>query len=76
MANYPYENLDKHFTAPKQISFKGIRISRKLKKKVKSFCGVHWNGLNNGQRLWFYLGNSNNDYRRFLIKKLCSQYDN
>ena len=72
MARFPYENLDIHFTAPKQIGFSGIRISRKLKKKVKSFCGVHWNGLNNGQRLWFYLGNSNNDYRRFLIKKLCS----
>lgn len=60
------------FTAPNTISpFYGeIRIPRKLKKKVKSFSGVHWTGLSNAQRLWYYLENSNPEYRKFLIKKI------
>ena len=70
----PYEDLDKHFTAPRVISpFYGddIKIPRKLKKKVKAFCGIHWGHLNNGQRLWYYMGKSNPDYKRFLIKQIC-----
>lgn len=45
-----YEDLEKHFTAPTVISpfyGDGIRIPRKIKKKVKMFCGVHWGGLTN-----------------------------
>lgn len=68
-----YYNLDKHYTSPKRISpfYVGIkRIPRKLKKRVKSFCGVSWKLLSNEQRLWYYLGKSNNNYKRFLIKTI------
>jgi hypothetical protein len=76
MQRFLYENLEKHFTTPKQISpfySDNIRIPRKLKKKVKCFCGVHWKRLTNGQRLWYYMEKCNNDYKRFLIKQVCSQ---
>lgn len=68
-----YKDLDKYFTAPKVISpfYGDVRIPRKLKKKVKVFCGVHWDGLTNGERLWYYMEKSNPDYKRFLIKKIC-----
>lgn len=76
MQRFLYEDLEKHFTAPKQISpfyNDNIKIPRKLKKKVKCFCGVHWKGLTNGQKLWYYMEKCNNDYKRFLIKQICSQ---
>lgn len=69
-----YEDLDKHFTLPKVISFSDNKIPRKLKKKVRVFCSVHWKSLSNGQRMWYYLGKSNPRYRTFLIKKICD-YD-
>lgn len=78
MQRYLYENLEKHFTAPKAISpFYGneIKIPRKLKKKVKMFCNVHWQGLTNGQRLWHYMGKYNNNYKRYLIKLICTNYN-
>lgn len=71
---FKYEDLEKHFTTPKTISpFYGekVQIPRKLKKKVKCFCGVHWGGLTNGQRLWYYMEKNNNDYKRYLIKQVC-----
>jgi hypothetical protein len=71
-----YENLNKHFTAPKRISpafNDDIKIPRKLKKKVKRFCWVHWDGLTNGQKLWFYLEKSNYNYKSFLIKCMCDR---
>ena len=70
-----YEQLDKHFTAPKRISpfYDATRIPRKLKKKVKAFCWIHWNGLDNGQRLWYYLEKVNPNYKRYLIKKVCEE---
>ena len=73
MKKIEYEDLDKHFTEPKIISpfYKdNIRIPRKIKKKVKKHVGIHWKGLTNGQRLWHYL-ESNPNYKRFLIKKVC-----
>jgi len=75
---YLYKDLEKHFISPKRISpFYNdyIKIPRKLKNKVKRFCGVHWEGLTNGQRLWHYLGKNNPDYKRYLIKMICSNYD-
>lgn len=69
-----YSELDKHFTLPnRSISpFYGEeKLPRKLKKKVKKFCGIHWGGLTNGQRLWYYLEKSNPNYKSFLIKKIC-----
>jgi hypothetical protein len=77
MQHYLYENLEKHFTAPKVIYpfyKKDIKIPRKLKKKVKIFCGVHWQGLTNGQRLWHYMEKKNYDYKRYLIKIICYDY--
>ena len=76
MKRYSYEDLEKHFTSPKRISpFYDVKIPRKLKKKVKMFCGVHWDGLTNGQRLWYYLEKQNNDYKRYLIKMICTSYN-
>ena len=68
-----YTDLDKHFTAPEIISpfYVDIRIPRKLKKKVKAWCGISWGGLNNREALWYYLESSNPNYKRFLIKKMC-----
>lgn len=31
------------------------KIPRKLKKKIKEYCGVHYDGLTNAQRLWHYM---------------------
>lgn len=73
MKDIAYKNLDKHFTLRKRsISpfYGNIRIPRKLKKKVKKFCGVHYKNLKNGQILWFYLDHVNLNYKRFLIKHI------
>jgi len=75
-AKIPYGELDKYFIAPKRISpfcAENIRIPRRLKKKVKQFCWVFWYGLTNGQRLWYYMEESNQDYKRFLIKKVIGK---
>ena len=68
----PFENLDKYFIAPEVISpfYNEVRIPRKLKKKVKSWCGDNWYNLTNAQRLWYYLEKSNPNYKRFLIKEV------
>lgn len=72
--NILYDDLEKHFTASRIISlfYNNKRIPRKLKKKVKRFCGIHWDGLDNGQRLWYYLEYKNYDYKRFIIKMICN----
>lgn len=61
------------YTLPKVISpfYGDIRIPRKLKKLVKAFNGIHWVGLDNGQRLWYYLEHTNNDYKQFIINHIC-----
>ena len=51
--------------------FKNTRIPRKLKKKVKKVCKLFWDNLDNGQRLWFYLGKVNSRHRDLLISKIC-----
>jgi len=73
-----YADLDIHFTAPSVISpfYKETKIPRKLKKKVKSWCGIHWTGLSNGQRLWYYLECKNKNYKRYLIKQMCIRNSN
>ena len=70
-----YNELDKHFTASETISpfYGGVRIPRKLKKQVKQWCGLSWDGNNNGARLWYYMEKSNPNYKRFLIKKVCDE---
>lgn len=79
MKHYSYEELEKHFISPSRISpfyESDIKIPRRLKKKVKGFCRIHYKLLTNGQRLWYYMENSNTDYKRFLIKMVCISYDN
>lgn len=69
---YTYQDLDRHFTFPKQWGIK--KIPRKLKKKVKAHNGCHYIGNSDGARFWFYLEYSNPDYKRFLIKKITEPY--
>lgn len=68
-----------NFTTPKRPLSPfypyNIKIPRKLKKKVKNFCGIHYDGLNNAQRLWYYLEKSNIKYRNFIIKQMCLEYE-
>lgn len=70
-----YQDLDNHFTRPEVVSpmYNDGRISRKLKKRIKKHCGVHWSGLTNGQRRWDYLGKTNPEYKQFLIKQICDE---
>lgn len=73
---YKYEDLEKHFTrrkAPMSPFYGDVRIPRKLKKKAKARCFPHWEGLRNGQRLWYYGWFVNPDYRSYLIKILCNE---
>ena len=64
------------FVTPKIISPfypKDMKIPRKLKKKIKKYTGCHYQGLNNGEKLWYYLGYKNLDYRNFLIQLMVKQ---
>ena len=66
--------IKNQFTLPKQISpfyVNNIKMPRKLKKKVKCYCGVYWKNLTNGQRLWCYMDKDNLNYKRFIIKEIC-----
>ena len=65
--------LDKKFTVPKRLSpFYDIkRVPRKLKRLVKNCCGVHYNILSYNQRMWYYLGTINNDYKHLIITQIC-----
>lgn len=60
------------YTLPKTYSpmYNFKRIPRKLKKKVKTYCGINWNGINNNQRMWYYLEKDNLDYKLFLIENI------
>lgn len=72
-----YEDLEKHFIAPKVISpfFKNVsRVPRKFKKKWKHILyGDRYDFLNLGQKLWYIQSLTNPNYNRFLIKQLCEQ---
>lgn len=65
----------KGFTEPKRMSpfYDVKRIPRKLKKKVKSFCAIHWDILEDNQRLWYYLEDININYKHFLIRRLTEK---
>lgn len=52
------------------------RIPRKLKKKIKKFCWVHWSGLTNDQRLWYYMEKKCPEYKAYLIRQICRYYGN
>ncbi len=68
----PHEELDKHFTAPKHLNKRPFysykRLPRKLKKKLKKvpYCD------NLNQAMWYSM---EENYRRFLIKKLVEQHE-
>ena len=65
-----YEDLDKHFTAPKKGSYYNCtRIPRKLKKKWNKIATNKLLTIN--QRLWEILGEENPNYKSFLIKQIC-----
>ena len=71
-----YEDLDKHFTAPKNHGlvnfFNCKRTPRKFKKKWKHIlCGDRYDFLDLNQKLWYIQGLMNPNYNRFLIKKIC-----
>lgn len=79
-----YHELEKHFTLPVRMRVitgsyfnynLNYRIPRKLKKKVKKHCWIHWKSLSIQQRLWSYMEESNPDYKRFLIKMICKHYE-
>lgn len=63
----PYEDLEKHFIAPKQISFNCKRVPRKFKKKWKDILSQP-RDLNSN--LWYIRQIVNKDYTRFLIKQI------
>lgn len=64
----PYEQLERHFTAPKEISFNCKRVPRKFKKKWKYILSQN-RDLNSS--LWYIQHLINRDYNRFLIKQIC-----
>ena len=72
----PYEELEKHFKAPKHLCKKNFfydvkRLPRKFKKKWKHILQAErYNHLNLGQKLWYIQHISNNYYNRFLIKQI------
>lgn len=75
MRTIPYEELDKHFTAPKHLNerpfFNYNRLPRKLKKKLKKTIPYYNYGGNIKILLWFAM---EENYKRFIIKKLCELY--
>ncbi len=51
-----------------------IKLPRKLKKRMKKYLGVHWEGFSNGERLWHYLEHTNPEYKEFLINEMVENY--
>lgn len=72
----PYNELERHFTIPKnwkageQVFYENIRrVPRKFKKKHKNILqNKKYAHLNLSVKLWILI---NPDYKRFLIKKVC-----
>lgn len=72
----PYHELDKHFTEPKRLSLglNHTRVPRKFKKKWKHIlCGPRYDFLELNQKLWYIQHLTNENYNRFLIKKICER---
>ena len=69
----PYEDLDKHFKAPKDLNTKPFysykRLPRKLKKSFKKQLIYNYN-IN--EMLWCYM---EINHKRFIIKKICEIYN-
>lgn len=72
----PYEDLEKHFSAPK-VRINHSRVPRKFKKKWKHILqGNRYHFLTLNEKLWYIQGLTNQDYNRFLIKQVCKKYGN
>lgn len=66
-----WEDLERHFSAPKNTGFNCKRVPRKFKKQHKEFLDkTRFDTLTLNQRLWHLLGYINPDYKRFLIKQI------
>jgi hypothetical protein len=61
-----------NFTEPKQSSFNCKRMPRKFKKKHKILLNKY-PFLTLNQKLWFILGETNKEYRDFLISKIVEK---
>ena len=71
MKEISWEDLDKHFTAPKGRTIpKHDKLPRKLKKRIQKASGVYWKALGPCKCWWWYLGHVNINYKRFLVKKI------
>lgn len=72
----PYNELERHFTAPKnwqagkEVFNKDVkRVPRKFKKKWESvFQNKNYSHFDLKVKLWIIL---DPEYKKFLIKKLC-----
>lgn len=60
------------FTAPKKFSpfYSVRRIPRKKKKQLKPLLNKY-SFLTLNEKLWYILGETNKEYRDFLIQKIC-----
>ena len=76
MREIPYEELDKHFTAPKNLNerpfFSYKRLPRKMKKKLKKLNVPYYLYKGNINILLWIVMEEN--YRRFIIHKLSNIY--
>lgn len=59
-----------NFIAPHQIGFNYKRIPRKTKKKYKILLNKY-SFLTLNEKMWYILGETNKEYRNFLIKEIC-----
>lgn len=71
-----YHKLEKHFIASKNLKFDYKRVPRKFKKKWKHILQDSYHFLTLNQKLWYILGLTNPDYKRFLIKQITKTYEN
>lgn len=70
----PYEDLEKHFTCPRNISFNYTKVPRKFKKKWSHILSKdRYSFLSLNQKLWFIQGITNPNYNSFLIKQITKQ---
>lgn len=65
-----------NFTAPNKISpfFTCKRAPRKFKKKYKEQLNKY-PFLTLNEKLWMILGETNNEYKQFLIQEICKKQD-
>lgn len=64
------------FTVPKNLGegsfFNYKRVPRKYKKKHKTLLN-QYSFLTLNQKIWYVLGETNKEYRDFLIQTICNE---